>query len=627
VACLRTEIDVEGHRLTVYSVNTLVIGAGAAGLNAALKLNEQGVRDVLVVTEKHGAGTSFNAGSDKQTYYKLSLAGAQADSPRLMAEDLFHGGCMHGDIALCEALGSAASFLDLVRLGVPFPHDRYGAYVGFRTDNDFRGRATSAGPLTSRLMCERLDEAVADKGIPLLDDHQVVALLKDDDGVCGAVALNLGRLDEPGHGFVLLNARNVVLATGGPGGMYRDSVYPASQIGSTGMALAAGAAAHNLTESQFGLASTKVRWNVSGSYQQVVPTYVSTDGKHEEEFLLPHFPDAAALSRAVFRKGYEWPFDAFKVADHGSSLIDVLVYNEVVKRKRKVFLDYTRKNPVLDGEAREYLEKSGALQERPIDRLQAMNPQAVELYRSKGIDLSRERLRIAVCAQHSNGGLIGNVWWESNVPHLFPVGEVNGTHGVKRPGGSALNAGQVGACRAAIYIARNYAGPPPDPGRAKDQVAKLMRFAESLSGTVEPKEAIKEIRERMSDCGAHIRNKEAVARALPEAWSLHDRLKKEMAGGSLPLAFRALDLSLTHAVYLEAIREYLEKGGKSRGSFLVNGPDGDLADPDDFVSNKILELRVDGTVRKQWVDIRPIPDDDGWFENVWKDYSRGDVFH
>jgi hypothetical protein len=82
-----------------------------------------------------------------------------------------------------------------------------------------------------------------------------------------------------------------------------------------------------------------------------------------------------------------------------------------------------------------------------------MNPPAVDLYNSHGIDLAREPLEIAVCAQHNNGGFRGSVWWESNVRGLFPVGEVCGTHGVTRPGGSALNAGQVGSLRAAEFIA------------------------------------------------------------------------------------------------------------------------------------------------------------------------------
>jgi len=69
-----------------------------------------------------------------------------------------------------------------------------------------------------------------------------------------------------------------------------------------------------------------------------------------------------------------------------------------------------------------------------------------------------EALEIAVCAQHNNGGLAGNIWWEStNAKHLFAVGEVNGSHGVARPGGSALNAGSVGGFRAAEFIANRYA--------------------------------------------------------------------------------------------------------------------------------------------------------------------------
>ena len=44
--------------------------------------------------------------------------------------------------------------------------------------------------------------------------------------------------------------------------------------------------------------------------------------------------------------------------------------------------------------------------------------------------------------------------------HFFPVGEVNGSHGVYRPGGSALNSGQVGSMRAAAYIAHCYQEKP-----------------------------------------------------------------------------------------------------------------------------------------------------------------------
>lgn len=660
-------VSVAGVALPVHSTNTLVIGSGAAALNAVLQLLAHGQRDVLLVTERWGAGASFESGSDKQTYYKLSSAHGQVDSPRQMAEDLCSGGCMHGDIALCEAQHSAQAFYHLVSRGVPFPHDRYGAYVGYRTDHDPKGRATSAGPLTSRMMCAGLGRAVRDAGVRVLDEHPVVALLTRGTGqqrvVCGALAIDKRQLDNDHYGFVLLNAVNVVLATGGPGGLYRDSVYPESQRGSTGLALSIGAVAQNLTESQFGLGSIGFRWNVSGSYQQVIPRYMSTDatGGDAREFLNDHFPSMAALTAAVFAKGYAWPFDCASVADRGSSLIDVLVFRERVQRGRRVFLDFTR-NPGGGGtfgdfsldrlpeEARAYLEESGALCGTPVQRLAAMNQPALDLYREHDIDLTCDLLEIGVCGQHNNGGLVGNLWWESNVRHLFPVGEVNGSHGVRRPGGAALNAGQVGGFRTAMYIAKRYRGRPPVADAFRDsvaaQVAGHLDVARRIcggGGGVRPEAVIDEVQGRMSASAGIVRKAGRVRQAVDDAWRLHARaladLRVDGAQG-LPAAFAARDACLTHAVYLEALREYLDRGGASRGSFLVLDEDAEhvivelertwrfgLTGPEAFVSRKILEVWVNeaGGVEKRWVDVRPIPAVEGWFENVWRDYRHDRV--
>ena len=59
-----------------------------------------------------------------------------------MADTLFAGRCVDGDIALCEAALSTQCFLKLVELGVPFPRNRYGEYIGYKTDHDPRRRAT-----------------------------------------------------------------------------------------------------------------------------------------------------------------------------------------------------------------------------------------------------------------------------------------------------------------------------------------------------------------------------------------------------------------------------------------------------------------------------------------------------
>jgi succinate dehydrogenase/fumarate reductase flavoprotein subunit len=665
----KSTIEIDGTTLPLFSMNTLIIGSGAAALNAAVCLHRFGQDNIGIATDYWGGGTSNNAGSDKQTYYKLSLAGDAADSPRLMAEDLFRGGCMHGDIALCEALNSPQAFYHLVSLGIPFPHDSFGAYVGYKTDHDPRGRATSAGPLTSKLMFEALAKDAKERGIEIFDRHEIVGLLTakkgDQKHVIGALAINKGDVDSENYGFVVFNAVNVVLATGGAAGIYKTSVYPESQIGSHGLGFAIGAIGHNLTESQYGLASIKFRWNLSGTYQQVIPRYVSTDkdGQDEREFLNEYFPDMGKLATAIFLKGYQWPFDPRKVMNHGSSLIDILVYQETVLKGRRVCLDFTR-NPsggevledfsfeLLGKEAYEYLRKSGALFETPIERLQKMNQPAIDLYKDHSIDITKEYLEIAVCAQHNNGGLKGNIWWESNIKHLFPVGEVNGTHGVYRPGGSALNAGQVGSMRAALFISKRYDTASPAEQAFLDlsgeQIKKRLSFAKRIIDA-SSRDALllessrEEIQERMSSCGSHIRDPQKIREALSGAWKLYHRMKDEMQISSvteLPKAFKNMDLCLTHALYLEAIKEYLEKGGQSRGSYLVLNPDGErpcaelgeewkflLSEEDGIVNKKILEISLneEGNVQKKWVDIRPIPQQDTWFETVWNRYRNDEI--
>ena len=132
-------LDTNGKLLPVTWVHTLIIGSGASGLNAAVQLKNNGIDDILIVSEGLEKGTSINTGSDKQTYYKLSLCGLDADAPELMAETYYEGGSMHGDHALVEASLSTRAFIHLVNLGVPFPRDAFGQFVGYKTDHDPRG--------------------------------------------------------------------------------------------------------------------------------------------------------------------------------------------------------------------------------------------------------------------------------------------------------------------------------------------------------------------------------------------------------------------------------------------------------------------------------------------------------
>lgn len=628
--------------------NTVIIGSGAAGLNAADRLYSFGQHDIAIITEGLTKGTSRNTGSDKQTYYKLNLSGADADSVVAMSETLFSGGAMDGDIALCEAAHSAQCFYKLVEIGVPFPHNEYGEYVGYKTDHDPRSRATSAGPLTSKYMTEKLLEQVQAKNIKIYDGYMAIKILVQDGECKGVLCLNLNALEDINSRYIIFLAPNIIYAVGGPAGLYTRSVYPESQSGASGIAFEAGVAGKNLTEWQYGIASIKFRWNLSGTYQQVLPAYISTDldGGDEREFFDEYFETDVQLLNAIFLKGYQWPFDPRKLENYGSSLIDAIVYHEIENKNRRVFLDY-RKNPsVLQAdfkntgkECYNYLKNSNALFGTPIERLAHMNPAAIKLYKDNNINLYNEPLEIAVCAQHNNGGLSGDIWWESNIRGFFPVGEVNGTHGVYRPGGSALNSGQCGGLRAAMLIAGKRADIPDIniSDNLKDGINELIQKinnAAELKATSTVFETRQAIGAVMSKSAAHIRDAEEIEKSLQIVKEKYARYWEELRLNNineLPAALSNRDLLIAQYVYLSAMLDYIKQGGTSRGSYMIASDSGvKIYDKlpfksiqcDDKLSNHIQEILLTekNNAEIKWRKCRLIPDAPRWFENIWNDY-------
>jgi len=665
-------------QLEIKKYNSIVIGSGAAGLNCALHLVMEGIspENVAIVTDNLGGGTSFNAGSDKQTYYKMSISGDQSDSPYDLAKDLYAGGAMHGDIALIEATNSIREFFHLVQLGVPFPHDKYGGFVGYKTDNDPRQRATSIGPSTSQEMGKCLLKAVQDNNIRIFDKHYAIKIIIDDASdkarANGLICIKTDVLSKEKNIENLIDAlkifrtNNVILATGGPAILYKNSVYPRSQTGTASLAIEAGCKFQNLTESQFGLASTKFRWNVSGSYQQVIPRYFSIDGNNtEREFLSEIFPSFKELSQAVFLKGYQWPFNAARIEKYGSSLIDLAVYHESEVLNRRVFLDYT-KNPKsfefndLFHVAKSYLNESQAIGDIPIDRLRKLNEQAILIYRKHNIDLKSEPLEISVCNQHLNGGVSCDTWWESTtVNNLFAVGEINGSHGIHRPGGAALNAGQVGGLRAAqkiAYLNQKHQSITNEHfnHNLKRVIINLVKELSILIKNIDEgslltaKKLLDQIQDRMSKYGAIFRPLKDLDHEISIIQNQFNHINKISViknNTELIEFFQVKDALLTQLIFLKAILDYHHSLGRSRGSYLILRnkldesvseryvtPPGNLKNYRFILNNLDLSNKIqtiqwkDGKILVDWEDVRGIPSKSGWFENIWKKFEKKEIY-
>jgi hypothetical protein len=125
--------------------------------------------------------------------------------------------------------------------------------------------------------------------------------------------------------------------------------------------------------------------------------------------------------------------------------------------------------------------------------------------------------------------------------------------------------------------------------------------------------------------------------AAAEAFSLFSKIKEKVgASSTLELAecFKISDACLTHLIWLEAIRSYIEHNGRSRGSYLITSNKKpiipDISSPDFNIDLCMYDREVERDVQElnfrkgelviSSVKVREIPLQNLWFEKVWKDY-------
>jgi succinate dehydrogenase/fumarate reductase flavoprotein subunit len=649
--------------IPVYRAAALVLGSGAAGLRAAVELKRRDV-DVMVATQSAFGGTSACSGSDKQTLHTANGAG-RGDDFRAMADALGAGGAMDEDTAYVEAVGSLRALSSLQFMGLPIPQDRYGGVLRYQTDHDEAGRATSCGPRTSRLMVQALAREAVRLNVPAFNQTTGVRLLIDSGAgrtrAAGVLAIRPRyRTKDNPLGLAAFLADAVVIAAGGPGELYRDSVYPRHCFGTLGLALEAGVEAVNLTESQFGIGTSRDQfpWNLSGTYVQCMPCIISRDAQgRERNFLADYYRTTRELASNIFRKGYQWPFHAERMLDFGSSLLDLAVFRET-QAGRQVLMDFNR-NPLpvpgdaefsldrLDPDVRAYLENSGALTETPLNRLRKMNPLSIELYKRYKYDITRDPLEFAINNQHMNGGLAIDAWGETSLEGCYAIGEAAGAHGVTRPGGAALNSGQVFGTRSAEHIAAGCKKPQPgSPERVmiEEGVERILSFlrAESPLAVVTIR---KEVQGRMSDHAGILCNAQDVRKALAGARELNERIRQQaIAFNGAYEAARALQwrqTALLSEAVLTALAFYIERGGGSRGARAVCARHGDrtpearIGSLEDFrfVSERIEDRAEQIVVRREGegfaCGIRPIRRRDRehrpFFERDWPGFLTGAI--
>ncbi|MBV9718871.1 MAG: L-aspartate oxidase [Candidatus Eremiobacteraeota bacterium] len=219
--------------LEAHRSDALVVGAGIAGLIAALKLRPAAVTVLCKTRLGMGAATDWAQGG-------IAAAIGKDDSPRLHAIDTQRAGAGISDRKIVEILArdAPARVEELLELGAAFDRNEGGELALGREAAHQRRRIVKAGgDATGHEILKTLIEAVrANSSITVLENVTAEDLIVKDGRACGVFAR------ENGGERVAVTARAVVLATGGMGRLYRCTTNPVEATGD-GIAMAARAGA------------------------------------------------------------------------------------------------------------------------------------------------------------------------------------------------------------------------------------------------------------------------------------------------------------------------------------------------------------------------------------------------
>ncbi len=448
----------------------LIIGAGLAGLFLALKLAPRRVTVMSRAPLGQASSSAWAQGG-------LAAALAPEDTPALHADDTIEAGAGLVDpvIARLIAEEGPARVMDLIALGVPFDRTPDGRLAQSLEAAHSRPRVVRvSGDLAGKAIMDALTAAVrVAPHIEVIENARARALLQDTNGrVCGAV-----------NDAAAFEADDVVLATGGLGGLYAVTTNPAEAMGQ-GLAMAARAGAL-IGDPEF---------------VQFHPTAIDI-GR-----------DPAPLATEALRGE-----GARIVNGHGAGFVPDLAPRDVVARAIH----------------RERQAGRGAyLDARPIGaRFAEHFPTVFAACMSAGVDPRAAPIPIAPAAHYHMGGIAVDAWGRSSVEGLWAVGECasTGAHGANRLASNSLLEAVVFAHRIAARL-RDDASQPHGPPQPAD-------IAPALPGP-----ARAELRGLMDACAGVVRDRAGLARALDRIAALC-----QAYGGANELLAARLILTAAHA--------------------------------------------------------------------------------
>jgi succinate dehydrogenase / fumarate reductase flavoprotein subunit len=600
------ELMAEHQNFESHNYDVVVVGAGGAGLRAAIEAHERGARTAIVCKSLLGKAHTVMA----EGGIAASMGNVWSDDNwKVHFRDTMRGGKMLNNwrMAQLHAQEAPDRVFELEEWGAVFDRTDDGRIL----QRDFGGhryaRLAHVGDRTGLELIRTLQNRAVGERIDVFMECTVLRLLTDSPAASGRMAGVFGYWRESGT-FLCLSAPSVILATGGIGKSYQVTSNSWEYTGDGhALALEAGAELMDMEFVQFH--PTGMVWppSVKGI---LVTEGVRGDGgvlrnSEGRRFMFDYIPEVFASETADTEEEADRWYDDKKNARRPPELLPrdevARAINSEIKAGRGsphggVFLDIASRKPA-------------AVIQR---RLPSMYHQFKEL---ADVDITKEAMEVGPTCHYVMGGIrVDADTAGATVPGLFAAGEcAAGMHGSNRLGGNSLGDLLVFGRRAGQYAAE-YAAALPKKKRPTTDPAQVDNIITEALAPFErdplhnPYTVHTRLQQMMQELVGIIRKEDELKKALDELEDLRREAARAGVEGHRqfnPGWHLALDLRnmirVSECIATAALARRESRGGHTRDDY-------PSADPEFGSVNHVLDLHG-GTLRLRTEPLPRMPDE------------------